>query len=491
MAALAKGGEAVEFDADAWERMLAARRVVERAVESGETVYGVNTGFGKLSDVRIGHDALAELQTNLVRSHACGVGEPLRPDETRLVLCLRANCFATGRSGIRPETAEALLRLYRADALPVVPSVGSVGASGDLAPLAHVALVLIGEGEAWVRGARTSGRDALAAAGIEPVALAPKEGLSLVNGTQVMLAVGALALHRAISVARAADVAAAMSTEALLGTDAAFDPRIHAARPHGGQAKVAAKLARLMSASGLRETHRTDDPRVQDAYSIRCAPQVHGACRDSLEHAARVVEVESGAATDNPLVFAEEGELISGGNFHGAPIALAFDQARTALAVLASICERRTDRLVNPDLNEGLPPFLSGRPGLESGLMMPHVLSAALVNELRTTSHPACVDNTPTSGGKEDHVSMGMTGALLLRRAVEAAALVVAVELAAAARGLAFREPTLPGPELQAASAAVRTHAPVQSGDAPLGPVVEALARAVLSGEFDAFGESP
>lgn len=491
MAMLARGGVAVEFDAESWERMAAARKVVERAVESGATVYGVNTGFGKLSDVRIGSDDLAELQTNLVRSHACGVGEPLRPEETRLVLCLRANCFATGRCGIRPETADALLRLYRADALPVVPSVGSVGASGDLAPLAHVALVLIGEGEAWVAGRRTTGREALAAAGLEPIVLAPKEGLSLVNGTQVMLAVGALALQSARSVAKAADVAAAMSTEALLGTDAAFDHRIHAARPHAGQAAVAAKLTRLMSASALRETHRTGDPRVQDAYSIRCAPQVHGACHDSLAHAARVAEAESGAATDNPLVFAEEGDLVSGGNFHGAPIALAFDQARTALCVLASICERRTDRLVNPDLNEGLPPFLSSRPGLESGLMMPHVLSAALVNELRTTAHPACVDNTPTSGGKEDHVSMGMTGALLLRRAAEACATVVAVELAAASRALAFREPDLPGPALQEAAEAVRASVPAQAGDVPLGPALEALAAAVLEGEFDSFGESP
>lgn len=488
---LAGGGVPLDFDPGAVARMAASRKVVDALAAGDRAVYGVNTGFGKLSDIRVGVEQLEALQTNLVRSHACGVGDPLPAEEVRLVLALRANVFATGLCGVRPETAQALLALYRADVLPCVPSLGSVGASGDLAPLAHVALVLLGEGKAFADGETLLGPEALARAGIAPLRLAPKEGLSLVNGTQVMLAVGGLALARAQATAEAADVAAALSTEALLGTDAAWDPRLHEARPHPGQQEVASRLRAWMAGSPLRESHRRGDPRVQDAYSLRCAPQVHGACRDSLAFAQAAVETETASATDNPLVFAETGEVVSGGNFHGAPLGLAFDAARTALAVLASISERRTDRLVNPDLNEGLPPFLAQNPGLESGMMIPHVLAAALVNELRTSAHPASVDNTPTSGGKEDHVSMGMTSALLLRRASWLAARVVAVELAAACQGLESRRPLGPGPVLAEAVGLVRTYVPPLDGDRPTGEGIERLAGAVASGEFSRFGSSP
>lgn len=488
---IASGKDPVEFSPEAVMRMAAGRAVVDRVVASGKTVYGVNTGFGRLSDTVVGPGDLVELQRNLVRSHACGVGDPLTLEETKLVLVLRANVFATGGTGIRPETAAFFLSLYNRGVLPVIPSLGSVGACGDLAPLAHVALVLLGEGEVWNDGARLPGADGLRAAGLSAIELAPKEGLSLVNGTQVMLAVGGLALARLMRVARAADVAAALSTEALLGTDAAFGSDVCGCRPHAGQATVGRRLRHLMAQSPIRESHRTGDSRVQDAYSIRCTPQVHGAVLNSLEFARAAVETETGSVTDNPLVFPDSDSIVSGGNFHGAPLAMAFDHARTAVAVLASIAERRTDRLVNPDLNEGLPAFLAGNAGLESGLMMPHVLSAALLNELRTIAHPACVDNTATSGGKEDHVSMGMNSALLLRRAVYLAARVVAVEMFAAAEGLEHRKPLLPGPNLLPAVETVRRYVPALAGDRSTGAEIESLAEAVTEGAFDALGDSP
>ncbi|MCC6404431.1 MAG: histidine ammonia-lyase [Fimbriimonadaceae bacterium] len=489
--AIARGDEPAEFSEQASERMAKGRSVVDQVLRSGRTVYGVNTGFGRLSDTGIGSGDLEQLQSNLIRSHACGVGEPLSQEETRLVLVLRANVFATGGTGIRPETARTLLSLYTSDVIPVVPSLGSVGASGDLAPLAHIALVLLGEGQVWSGEGRVPALGALQRAGIAPIRLAPKEGLSLVNGTQVMLAVGGLALAKALRVARAADVAAAISVDALLGTDAAFCEEVCEARPHRGQANVGARLRHFMAGSSIRESHRTGDSRVQDAYSLRCSPQVHGAVMDTLCFARFAVETESRSLTDNPLVFPESNRIVSGGNFHGAPLALAFDHARAALAVLASICERRTDRLVNPDLSEGLPPFLARKPGLESGLMMPHVLSAALVNELRTTAHPASVDNTSTSGGKEDHVSMGMTSALLLRRAVELAARVVAVEMFAAAEGLEHRKPLEPGPNLAPAVRTIRDYIPELTADRSTGPEIEALSEAILAGVFDGFGDPP
>lgn len=486
---IATGQEPAQFSPAAMERMAKGREVVDRVLASGKTVYGVNTGFGRLSDTVVGPGDLAQLQTNLVRSHACGVGEKLTEEETRLILVLRANVFATGGTGIRPETASTLLSLYSLGVLPAVPSLGSVGASGDLAPLAHIALVLIGEGEVWSEGTFSPALAALRSAGITPVELGPKEGLSLVNGTQVMLAVGGLALAKALRIARAADVAAALSVDALRGTDAAFGEDVCECRPHTGQAIVGSRLRLLMAGSPIRESHREGDSRVQDAYSLRCAPQVHGACLDTLAFAKNAVETETESVTDNPLVFAESETIVSGGNFHGAPVAMAFDHARTAIAVLASISERRTDRLVNPDLSEGLPPFLARNAGLESGLMMPHVLSAALVNELRTTAHPASVDNTSTSGGKEDHVSMGMTSALLLRRASELAARVVAVELFAAVEGLEHRLPLRPGPNLTPAIELIRRYVPPLTGDRSTGPEIDSLAAAISDGEFDSFGD--
>lgn len=482
---LSAGASEARLSAEATARMQASRQAVLKIVESGDVVYGVSTGFGKLSDVTVPRESLAQLQLNLVRSHCCGVGEPLSSEETRAMLVLRANVLAVGLSGARPELAQALLDLLRADVLPVVPSRGSVGASGDLAPLAHVALTLIGEGEAWWQGARTPASAALREAGLTPVVLEAKEGLALLNGTQAMVAVGGLAVARASRLARTADVIGAMTLEALLGTPAAFDPRIHAARPHPGQAEVAANLRRLMEGSQIRESHRTGDRRVQDAYSLRCMPQVHGAVRDALGYARRVVETETGSATDNPLVFAETGEVVSGGNFHGAPVAAALDFAAIAVADLASISERRTERLVNPDLSEGLPPFLTRDAGTSSGFMIAQVAAAALLAEARVLAHPASVDSVPTSAGKEDHVSMGTTSALKLRDSVGLVERVLAIEALAAAEGLDARAPLLPGTVLREAHLRLRSLAAPVTEDRPLSGDIERVADALRSGLLD------
>lgn len=468
------------LDQAAAERMRAARALVERIVSDGETVYGVNTGFGKLADVRIDSHDLRTLQLNLVRSHACGLGDPLEAGEVRCMLLLRANVLAKGFSGARVEVAESLLAMLEADVLPLVPSLGSVGASGDLAPLAHLALGLIGEGDAHFAGERMSAVAALERAGIAPVTLEVKEGLALLNGTQAMVAVGGLALARALRLVDLADVVGAMTLEALLGTPAAFDARIHEARPHPGQIRSAARLRALLEGSQIRESHRENDPRVQDAYSLRCMPQVHGAAWDGLEFARRIVEIETGAATDNPLVFAETGEVLSGGNFHGAPLALAFDSAAISMTDLMSISERRIDRLVNPDLNEGLPPFLTSEAGLASGMMIPHVAAAALLSEAKVLAHPASVDSVPTSGGKEDHVSMGMTAALKFKRVVWLASRVLAIEAIAAAEGLEFRRPLRAGKGVEEAYGVVRgLIAPLRT-DRPLAGDIEALAERLL-----------
>ncbi len=478
----ATNGTAVRLSEGASERMALSRANVERIVAEERAVYGVNTGFGKLSDVRIAKSDLAQLQLNLVRSHACGVGEPLSEPEARAMLLLRANVLAKGPSGARPVVAETLVAMLNAGVVPVVPSRGSVGASGDLAPLAHLALVAIGEGEAFFADERVSGGEALRRAGIPPIRLDAKEGLALLNGTQAMVAVGGLALAAAQELTDFADAAGAMSLEALLGTPAAFDPRLHAARPHSGQIRVAARLLEFLEGSEIRESHRENDPRVQDAYSLRCMPQVHGSVRETLEFAVRVVEIESGSATDNPLVFAETGEVISGGNFHGAPLAHAFDFAAIALTDLASISERRIDRLVNPDLNEGLPAFLSAHPGSSSGYMIAQVTAAALLNECKVLSHPASVDCVPTSGGKEDHVSMGMTSALKLRQIVENLSRVLAIEAICAAEGLEYRKPLKPGRGVQSVFAAVRNLVPRLEADRPLGAEIEALAKVLHAG---------
>ena len=485
IATMAFGEAPVKVSSSARPRVLASRKVIEDIVGRDDIVYGVSTGFGKLSDVRIPHDALAELQLNLVRSHACGIGNPLSEPEVRAMMLLRANVLALGFSGIRLEIIDTLCELLNRRVSPVIPEKGSVGASGDLAPLAHLALSLIGEGEAFFQGERMESREALRRAGLKPVELQAKEGLALLNGTQAMHAVGGLALLRAKRLIRVVDVAGATSLEALKGTPAAFDPRLQDARPHPGQREVAKHLMSILEGSDIRRSHLKDDPRIQDAYSLRCMPQVHGAIRDALSHCENVLLIESGSATDNPLVFSESGDVISGGNFHGAPLALTFDYAAIALTDLMSISERRIERLVNPDMNEGLPAFLARRPGMESGFMIAHVAAAALLNEAKVLAHPSSVDSVPTSGGKEDHVAMGMTGALKLRTIVDLAENLLAIELLAAAEGLEHRRPLKAGGGVERALVTVRKIAQPLTQDRSLSSEIAGVAEAIRSGDFD------
>jgi histidine ammonia-lyase len=485
IAAVAIRHEHVALSTDARARVEMSRRVVEKIIAEGRVVYGVNTGFGRLSDVHIPNAQLRELQLNLVRSTACGVGAPLSEAEARAMLLLRANVLARGFSGARPLVADTLIAMLERGVTPVIPEKGSVGASGDLAPLAHLALTVIGEGEAFYCGQRMPGADALRLAEIEWLQLEAKEGLALLNGTQGMTAVGALALHRAERLVRLADVAGAMTLEALRDTPVAFDERIHAARPHAGQIEAAAHLRELLRDSEIRESHRVNDPRVQDAYSLRCMPQVHGAVRGALAHARDVVETETGSGTDNPLVFADAGEVLSGGNFHGAPVGFALDYAAIVLTDLASISERRTERLVNPDLNEGLPPFLTTHPGTSSGYMIAQVAAVSLLSEMKVLSHPASIDSLPTSGGKEDHVSMGMTAAIKLRTIVDDAENVIAIEMLAAAEGLEYRAPLQPGRGVKAAYEIVRQHVPRLVQDRALSGDIQMIAAAIRAGEFD------
>jgi histidine ammonia-lyase len=483
----------VGIAAAAIERVKASRELIEGILAAGQTVYGVNTGFGKLSDVRIPSDKLAQLQMNLVRSHAGGVGQPLSEGESRAMLLLRANVLAKGFSGCRRELVELLVALLNAGVHPVIPEKGSVGASGDLAPLAHLALVAIGEGEAFYKRVRMAGAEALRRAGLHPLELAAKEGLALLNGTQAMTAVGGLAVARGLRVAKLADVAGAMALEALMGTPAAFDARIHEARPHAGQVAAAKHLVELLEGSEIREAHREHDSRVQDAYCLRCMPQVHGAVRDALAHVQGVLEVEAGSATDNPLVFPQRaGEdrasaVLSGGNFHGAPLAYGFDYAAIVLTDLAGITERRIDRLLNPDINEGLPAFGSPDAGLSSGFMIAQIVAAALINECQVLSHPSSTGSIPTDGGKEDHVSMGMTGALKLRQIVEHVERVAAIELMCAAQGLEFRRPLKSSAPVEEAYAAVRSVVARLEEDRVLAADIDALAGAVRGGVFDAW----
>src|SRR5215467_3216398 len=488
IASVALNGEAVKISPSAVPRVLASREVVEEIIKRDAVVYGVTTGFGKLSDVRIPRGELSKLQLNLVRSHACGIGEPLSEAEVRAMMLLRANVLTLGLSGIRLEIIQMLGQLLNRRVHPVVPEKGSVGASGDLAPLAHLALTIIGEGEAFLGGERMESSEALRRAKLQPAHLEAKEGLALLNGTQAMHAVGGLALLRAKRLSRLADVSGAMSLEALKGTPAAFDARLQDARPHPGQKAAAKHLLRLLKGSEIRRSHLKNDPRVQDAYSLRCMPQVHGAVRGALSHCEDVLLVESGSATDNTLVFSKSGDVISSGNFHGAPLALAFDYAAIAIVDLMSITERRTDRLVNPDKSEGLPAFLARQPGLESGFMIAHVAAASLVNEARVLAHPASVDNITTSGGKEDHVSMGMTSALKLRRIVELTENVLAIELLAAAEGLEHRRPLKAGRGVERAFAAVRQIALPLTEDRALSGDIARVAEAIRRGDFD--GES-
>ncbi len=450
---IARAGADAMLAPRAAERMRASREIVERYVAAGKTVYGVTTGFGVFADVAISPEKSVELQRNLILSHCAGVGEPLEGAVVRAMMALRANALALGFSGIRVEVVELLLRMLNEDFVPVIPAQGSVGASGDLAPLAHLAAALMGVGEVLLRGERMDAAEGLGRIGAAPVVFQAKEGLAMINGTQAITAIGGLALARARRLLDLADVLAAMTLDALQGTDVAFDARIHEARPHEGQKLVAARLRALLAGSPLRESHRGCG-QVQDAYSLRCVPQVHGAVRDAVAFAAGKVEIEINSATDNPLVF-EDGAVLSGGNFHGAPVAMACDVAALALTDLASIAERRIERLVNPNLS-GLPPFLVEEGGLHSGFMIAQVTAAALVSESKTLAHPASVDSIPTSANKEDHVSMGPIAARKLERIVENVANVLAIEGICAAQALEFRRPLLSSAPLERAYDAIR-----------------------------------
>jgi histidine ammonia-lyase len=474
-AAVADGAQ-VKLADPARGRIEQARQFVEAILARGEVVYGVNTGFGALSDVTIQQDKLRELQVNLVRSHSCGIGEPLSESVVRAMMVQRANVLAKGYSGCRIVVVETLIEMLNAGVHPLIPSRGSVGASGDLAPLAHLAQVVIGEGEAIYRDWRIAGGEAMALAGIGPIVLEAKEGLALLNGTQAMTAVGGLALLAADRLANAVDVTGAMSLEALKGTPSAFDHKIQAVRPHPGQMKSARRLRELIEGSEIRESHRDHavDPRVQDAYSLRCMPQVHGAVRDALAHARGILEIEINSATDNPLIFADAGEILSGGIFHGEPLALALDAAAVAMADLGTISERRVERLVNPDLS-GLPAFLALDPGMNSGMMIAQVAAVSLIAENNVLAHPASVTNLPTSANKEDHVSMGMTSALKFAHVVKNVEMILAIELMCAAQGLEFLKPLKPGPQLAAVYARVRKRVPAHDRDSALSGYIEAL----------------
>jgi histidine ammonia-lyase len=459
----------------AMERMRRSRAVIERIAAGGEgapAVYGVNTGFGALAEVRISATQIAQLQNNLVRSHAVGVGDPLPRDVVRAMILLRAAVLARGHSGARPAVCELLCALLTRGVHPRIPSRGSVGASGDLAPLAHLALALIGDGEAEYDGDTMPSADALARAGLEPLVLAAKEGLTLLNGTQHMTAIGCLEMRDARETCIVADVAGAMSLEALQGTRRAFDERVLGARPQPGALASGALLRRLLADSEINRSHK-DCGKVQDAYSLRCMPQVHGATRDVIEFATGVLEVEANASTDNPLVFVDDdaplgGELISGGNFHGQPVAIALDAAAIGVAELANIAERRIEQLVNPHLSGGLPPFLARDSGLHSGFMMAQVTAAALVSENKILAHPASVDSIPSSAGREDHVSMGATAALKLRQVHDQVRTVLAIELLCAAQGIDHRAPLTTNELLQRVHARIRAVASRMDDDRPI-----------------------
>jgi histidine ammonia-lyase len=455
---VARHGASVGLDPAARQRVQASRRVIEEAVAAERPIYGVSTGFGPLSDVFVGAADRAALQRNLLRSHAAGVGEPIVEAETRATMLLRANVLAKGCSGVRPEVVELLCELLNRGVHPVIPERGSVGASGDLAPLAHLGLVLIGEGEARHQGARVPGAEALRRAGLTPISLKAKEGLALINGTCGLAGVGALALLRAERLVRLADVAAAMTLEALRGSFVPFDARLQAVRPHPGQAATAQNLRRLLQASEVNASHK-DCGKIQDAYSLRCIPQVHGGVRDALAAARATMQRELNAATDNPLVFAESGDILSGGNFHGHPVALALDFLALAVAGLCGFAERRIERLVNPLFSE-LPPFLVRASGLHSGFMVAQIAAASLVSEAKVLASPASVDSIPTSGGKEDFVSMGWLAARKAASIVDLFAAILGWEFLCAAQGLDFLRPLTPGRGAAAAHEAIRAQVP-------------------------------
>jgi histidine ammonia-lyase len=482
LAAVAEGRRRAILPASALARVAASRRALERVLASGRPVYGVNTGFGELASVRISHERLETLQRNLVLSHACGVGEPLSEEEARGILFLRVNELSRGCSGVRPALVRHLLRMLDGGVAPLVPSRGSVGASGDLAPQAHLGLAVIGEGPALFFGRRVPSRKALSAVGLKPLALAEKEGLALLNGTQAMQSVGGLALLAADRVWRAAHLACAASLDALTGTPDAYDEAISVLKPHPGQLESARLLRRLCAGSAIRRSHVKDDPRVQDAYSLRCAPQVHGAVRDRLDDARRVVEIEMRSVTDNPLVVG--GRVISGGNFHGQGLSFAFDGAACAMTALASISERRTFQ-VSAGAAPRLKPFLASRPGVESGWMIPQYVAASLASENKTLAHPASADSIPTSANKEDFVSMGMWSALKFKRVVWNAAQVVAIELLCAAQAIEFHRPLKSGPLVERGFSILRATVKATHGDEILSGKLELARELVLAGAFD------
>jgi histidine ammonia-lyase len=485
LASIADEQEPVALDARAGAAVDAARAVVDRHAARDTPVYGINTGFGSLSEVKIPRHALGELQRNLLRSHAAGVGEPLPARAVRAMMALRANVLAKGYSGIRRATLDRLIDAINARVHPVVPSRGSVGASGDLAPLAHLSLVLIGEGTATVGDdpSAIDGGAALARAGIAPVTLEAKEGLALINGTQASAAVAALALVGAGRLARAADIAAALSIDGLRGSYHPFEARLHDARPHPGQRASAANLLRLLQQSPINSSHENCG-RVQDAYSMRCAPQVHGAARDAFAQARATLEIEANAATDNPMVFAESGDIVSGGNFHGAPVAIAADVIVLGLLQLTTISERRSDRLVNPALS-GLAPFLTRDSGLHSGYMMAQVTAAALVSELKTLAHPASADTIPTAANREDHVSMSMGASLKAERALQLATRVIAIEILLACQAIDLLAPLATSAALAPVHARVRSDVPTLTDDRPPSPDIEAISQLISSGSLE------
>jgi len=486
---VARDREPVEISPAVAERMAPARRLVEQAAERGDVVYGITTGFGALANVRIPHDDVRTLQHSIVRSHAAGTGPPVPEEVVRGMMLLRARTLAAGHTGARPLLVERIVALLNAGVTPVVPQFGSVGASGDLAPLAHCALALLGEGTVTVDGVRVEAADALRHLGLDRLSLEPKEGLALVNGTDGMLAMACLALHDLDVVLRAADVACAMSVEALLATDRPYAPQIQALRPHPGQAASADNLWRLTKDSPVIASHRTTAHAVQDAYSLRCAPQVHGACRDLAAYAHGVVDRELSSEIDNPTVFPETGDVESAGNFHGEPVAFALDAVAIAASEVASIAERRTDRMLDPAHSNGLPAFLAEDAGVNSGFMLAQYTQAALVTECRRLAVPASVDSIPTSGTTEDHVSMGWHAGLKALRAVDAASRVVGVEALCAAQGLDYRD--LPSaPPIAAVRVRIREAVPQMRVDRFLAPDIESAGAMVRDGSLIAAAES-
>jgi histidine ammonia-lyase len=485
--AVAHRTASVEIGPGVAARMEPARALVQQIIADGDVAYGITTGFGALSSTRIPTDQAIELQYDLVRSHASGVGDLLGRPAVRAMLLLRARTLSQGHSGVRPEVVERLVELLRRDLLPAVPNRGSVGASGDLAPFAHLALPLIGEGFFLVDGGRAPAEDVLRTEGLEPIQLQPKEGLSLLNGTEGMLAQGCLAIHEARLLADAADGACALSVEALMGSSRPFQDRVQQLRPHPGQIRSAAIITGLLDGSAIGASHRDDfSHRVQDAYSLRCAPQVHGSVRDTIDHAAAVFERELGSVVDNPIIFADAGDVISAGNFHGQPLAFALDFLAIAVTELGSISERRTDRILDPERSYGLSPFLATRPGVDSGYMLAQYTAAALVAENRVLSHPASVESIPTSGSQEDHVSMGWGAAMKLRDVLRNTANVIAVELVCAAQGCEQRKPLEPAPGTAAILEAVRSAVPPLVVDRPVGADIEAAAQLIRDGGITA-----